>query len=82
MKTKHTRQINLIEGGGEKLEQTSEFQKKVDDIKKELTDKYSLTILNEKNWIKRLLIKIRLRIEIRKKIEELISLKNLYIINH
>jgi len=28
---------------------TNEFKKKVDEIKKELTDKYSLTILNEKN---------------------------------
>ena len=55
---KHARQINLIEGGRENLEQTSEFRNKVDEIRKELSEKYSLTILNEKNWIKRLLIRV------------------------
>ena len=78
---KHTKPFNLIDGGKERLEQTSEFQNKVDEIRKELSEKYSLTILNEKNWIKRLLIKIRLRIEIRKRIKELSSFKNLHFIN-
>jgi len=81
MKTKPTEQFNLIEGGRESLENTSEFIKKVDEIKKEVTSKYSLIIVNEKKWVKRLLIKIKLQIEIRKRIQQLSSLKNLHIIN-
>jgi len=71
----------LIEGGRANLENTSEFIKKVDEIKKEVTDKYSLTMVNEKNRVKRILIKIKLQIEIRKRVRELSSLKNLHIVN-
>jgi hypothetical protein len=81
MKTKPTELFNLIEGGRANLENTSEFIKKVDEIKKEVTDKYSLTMVNEKNWVKRILIKIKLQIEIRKRVRELSSLKNLHIVN-
>lgn len=81
MKTKSTELFNLIEGGRESLESTSEFIKKVSEIKKEVTDKYSLTIVNEKNRVKRLLIKIKLQIEIRKRVRGLSSLKNLHIVN-
>jgi len=82
MRTRQTRPINLIEGGREKFERTREFRRKVGEIRKELTDKYSLTILNEKNWLKRLIIKFKLQLEIYKRIEELSSLKNLHIVNH
>ena len=82
MKTKQTGQINLFDGGKQNWEKTDSFKSKVDEMKKELRDKYSLTLLKERNWIKRLLIKFRLMIEIRKRIEELSSLKNLHIINH
>ncbi len=81
MKTKPAELFNLIEGGRANLENTSEFIKKVDEIKKEVTDKYSLTMVNEKNWVKRILIKIKLQIEIRKRVRELSSLKNLHIVN-
>ena len=82
MKTKQAQPINLIEGGRKRLENTSEFKRKVEEIKKELTGKYSLAILKEKNWIKRLFIKIKLQVEIRKRIEALSSLKNLHIVSH
>lgn len=82
MKTKQTVPINLVEGGKENWQKTNEFNSRVNAIKKELTDKYSLTLLNERNWVKRLLIKIRLHIEISKRIDELSSLRNLHIINH
>lgn len=81
MKTKPAELFNLIEEGRANLENTSEFIKKVDEIKKEVTDKYSLTMVNEKNWVKRILIKIKLQIEIRKRVRELSSLKNLHIVN-
>ena len=79
MKAKRAGQSNLIEGGKERLENTNEFKSKVEEIKKDVRDKYSLTILNEKNWTRRMLIVIRREIEIRKKIAELSSLKNLHL---
>ncbi len=72
----------MIKRGRENWENTNMFQKKVDEIKKMLTDKYALSILNEKSWLKRLLLKIKLQIEIRKKIEELSSLRNLHLSKH
>jgi hypothetical protein len=78
MKSKRAEQTNLIEGGKERFESTRQFGTKVDEIKKELRDKYSLTILNEKNWAKRILIVFRREIEIRKRISHLSSIKNLH----
>ena len=82
MKTNLAGQINLIDGGKENWEKTNEFKSKVNEIKKELADKYSQTLLNEKNWLKRLLIKFRIMIEMRKRIEQLSSFKNLHLINN
>ncbi len=82
MKAKQPGKTNLIEGGKENLENTNEFKKKVEEIKKEVTDKYSPNLLNEKNWIKRILIIVRRDIEIRKRISELSSLKNLHNAHH
>ncbi len=82
MKTKQSEQNNLVEGGRENWEGTDEFQRKVEEIVKELTAKYSPALSNERNWAKRLLIKVRLKIEIRKKIAELSSLRNLFVIYH
>ncbi|MBA4057030.1 MAG: hypothetical protein C0490_20110 [Marivirga sp.] len=79
MKTKRAGQSNLIEGGRDRLENTNEFRSKVEEIKKDVRDKYSLTLLNERNWTKRLLIFIRREIEIRRRVAELSSLKNLHL---
>jgi hypothetical protein len=78
MKTTYAKDIHLIKGGKANWENTREFRDKKTVIIKEFTDKYALTISNEKNWMNRLLLKIRLRIEIWRKIEELSSLKNLH----
>lgn len=78
MKAKRAEQSNLIDEGKERLENTSEFGKKVEEIKREVKDKYSLTLLDEKNWAKRILLIIRREIEIRRRIAELSSLKNLH----
>jgi hypothetical protein len=79
MKTKRAGQSNLIEGGKERLENTTEFKRKVEEIKRDVRDKYSLTLLNEKNWTRRIFIIIRREIEIRRRIAELSSLKNLHL---
>jgi hypothetical protein len=78
MKAKGAGQTNLFEGGKERLEKTSEFKRKVEQVIMEVKDQYSQTLLNEKNWAKRILIVIRREIEIRRRIEKLSSLKNLH----
>lgn len=78
MKSKQAKPFNIIEGGRQELEGTNEFQNKVDEIRKELTQKYSPTLSTERNWLRRLLIKVKLEIEIRKRIQALSSLKNLH----
>ena len=78
MKSNQIKPVNLVEGGKDEWEATSEYRVKINKIIKEVTDQYSPALVNENNWGKRLLIKIRLKIEIRKKIQELSSLKNLH----
>ena len=82
MKTKQEGKSNLIEGGRARLENTNEFQRKVEEIKNEVRDKCSQALLNEKNWIKRILIIVRRQIEIRRRIAELSSLRNLHTTHH
>ena len=73
--------LNIINNGDVQWKSTNEYKRKVDEIKKEVNDKYSFILLNEKNWMKRLFIEIRLWIETRKRIQELSSLKNLHLVN-
>jgi hypothetical protein len=70
--------LNLVEGGRENLENTSEFKKKADEINKEVTAKYSLVLSSERNWVKRLLLIVRREMEKSKRIDRLSSLKNLH----
>ena len=81
MNAKQTRQLNLFDGGKDQWEETREYQDRVGKIIREVTDKYSSTLLNEPNWIKRLFIKLRRRNEIRNRINELSSAKNLHAID-
>ena len=73
------RPFNLIEGGREELESTNEFKIKISEIRKELTEKYSLILSNERIWIARLIIKLRREIEIRRRIQTLSSQRNLHL---
>jgi hypothetical protein len=82
MKTKRAEQSNLMESGKERLENTNEFKRKVEQIRKDVRQQYSLMLFNEKNWAKRILIVIRREVEIRRRIAELSSLKNLHIAHH
>lgn len=81
MKKGRTGQSKLIEGGMERLENTEEYKRKVEVIKKEVNAKHSLTFSNEKNLAKRILIVIKREVEIRRRISELSSLKNLHILH-
>ena len=78
MKT-NTTPNNLIDGGKDNWERTDEYNKKVNAIRRELLDKYSLVLSTEKNWFKRLFIEIRLWLELKKRIDELSSWKNLHV---
>ena len=78
MKTKQTKPVNLVDGGKDEWEMTEEYRKTVTRIVEEVSDKYSILLTNEKNWIKRLLIKVRLEIEIKRKIDALSSPRNLH----
>ena len=79
MKTPRPDKFKLIEGGRDEFERTSEFMNKVEEIRKDLTDKYSQKLSKERNWIRRFLIKVKLELEIRKRIRALSSLKNLHV---
>jgi hypothetical protein len=80
METSKPDKLRLMEGGREELEGTDEFMIKIGEIRKELNDKYSLALSSERSWIRRLLLKIKLEIEIRKRVRALSSLKNLHAI--
>ena len=79
MKTKRVGQSNIIEGGRGCLENTIEFKRKVAVIKKDVQYEYSISLLNERNWVRRIFIVIRREIETRRRIAELSSLKNLHL---
>ena len=79
MKAKQTNQINLFDGGKDEWEQTDEYRNRSNKIVKVVTEKYSTSLTNEKNWLKRLLIKIKLKREIQRLINELSSFKNLHV---
>jgi len=82
METTRSDKFKLHEGGRDEFESTDEFMNKVEKIRKDLTEKYSQNLSNERNLLKRLLITVKLEIDIRKRIQTLSSLKNLHVINN
>ena len=82
MKTTKPDKFKLHEGGKDEFESTDEFMNKVEEIRKDLTEKCSQKLSNERNWVMRFLIKVKLEIEIRKRIHALSSLKNLHAIDN
>jgi len=79
MKTRTSGKSNLINEGKASWESTDEFAEKVNEIKRELSEKYSLILSAEKNWFRRLQIRVRQWREMNKKIDELSSWKNLHL---
>ena len=82
METNKSDKFEFMDGGMDEFERTNEFAIKVAQIRKELQDKYSLELSSERSWVRRLLLQIKLEIEIRKRIRTLSSLKNLHTINY
>lgn len=78
MKTKYNRPVKITNDGTNEWEVTDEYKNKVNKIITEVTDKYSAVLANETRWFKRLLIRLRRATEIRKRINELSSLRNLH----
>jgi type III secretory pathway component EscV len=76
---KPDKKFKLFEGGRDEFESTRQFMAKVEEIRKDITDKYSEKLSNERNWVRRLLIKVKIEIEIRKRIRAISSFKNLHV---
>ena len=81
METNKPDKFKLIEGGRDEFERTNEFRSKMEEIRKDVTAKYLPTLSSEKNWLGRLFIKLKIEVEIRKRIQALSSLKNLHAIH-
>jgi hypothetical protein len=82
METNKLAQFNLFAGGRKLFERTNEYKNKADEIVEELRNKYSPELSNEKSWARRLLLKLKFRMEVRKRINALSSLKNRHAIGH
>ena len=80
MKSTPRKPMNLREGGMDAWEETDEYKEKIATITKEVRDKYSTMLAMEKSWIKRLILKLKESKEIRRRISELSSLRNLHAI--
>ncbi len=72
-------QNNLIDQGKGDWESTDEYNKKVREISRELSEKYIPILSAEKNWFKRLLIRILYWREKTRRINDLSSWKNLHL---
>ena len=82
MEASNPDKFKLIEGGRDEFERTNEFRNKIEEVRKDVTDKYLPILSSERNWLGRLFIKIKIEIEIRKRIQALSSPKNLHVVNH
>ena len=78
MKATSHRSVRLFEGGRPEWEGTEQYKSRVAKLTKEVRDKYSIALLNERNWIRRLLIKLRVFAEIAGRMDELSSSRNLH----
>src|SRR5688500_1366860 len=80
MKLIQRKPMSLREGGKDEWEQTEEYREKVATITKEVRDSYSTMLSTQKSWIGRLVIKLKQTMEIKRRISELSSFKNLHAI--
>ena len=72
------RPSNLTEDGRARWERTAEYADKVRKIIGEVRNKYSPILAGEKNWLKKMLIRFRRWNEIRMRVNEISSDKNLH----
>lgn len=78
MEPDQTNNPKLVEDGMKAFEETQQFRLKVTDIKLEVKEKYALILSSESNWLKRLVIKLRMQIEIGRRVSQLSSGRNLH----
>lgn len=78
MKTNKSDNLNLREGGKEEFESTIEFVRQANEIRKQVTDKYAPLLLQQGSWLRRFFIRLKRENEIRKRIQQLSSWKNLH----
>ena len=69
----------LIEDGKDCFEKTNEFQRKKEQIRTDMTMNYEPLLAAAKNWAGRMMTLIRRELEIRRRISELSSFKNLHL---
>jgi hypothetical protein len=81
-KLKMNAQNHLFDQGKKAWEQTHQFEKQLATVRQELSEKYQPLLLAEKNWFKRIFIKVRFLLELQKKRNEISSWKNLHLIAH
>jgi len=82
METNKPAKFNLIENGRDEFERTNEFRNKVAEIRKDVTAKNLPILSNQRTWLGRLFINVKIEMEIRKRIDALSSTKNLHAINN
>ena len=71
--------MKLIHDGKSNWKKTETFKRQSNEIKEAVTAKYSSLLALEQNWFKRILLHLKLQLELRKKIDELSSERNLHI---
>lgn len=71
--------FKLRDGGKTAWEMTSEYGEKVRSIVREVNEQFAPALLNERSWIKRLLLRYRRFREIERRIDVLSSPRNLHL---
>jgi hypothetical protein len=79
MKLGTDKQNNLFDGGKETWERTEEFKKRINTVRQEVRDKYQVRLDSERNWFRRQLIKLQFLMELKKRMNEISSAKNLHL---
>ena len=69
----------IISTGRESFKLTDEYRKQVESKRNEITLRYQDLVRSEKNSVKKLMLLIKKRIEIRKAINKLISPDKMYV---
>lgn len=78
MKVNMKQQTNLVNEGRKNWERTHEFNKKANEIKREILNEYHPLLMSERNWVKRLFIRFSIWLETKKRIGGLSSNRNLH----
>jgi uncharacterized protein (DUF1015 family) len=76
MKTKTT---NIIADGKRLFEKTKGVLAKTEQIRMEISKKYEPLISGERSYLKKLFLRIKMEVEIRRKLKEISSPRNLHV---